>query len=58
MFSKNKITIAYTIEQCTKCGMIRKRKYVDGDTLFVNSTKWTSCDTLTRIEKIFSETIE
>ena len=35
MFSKEKITIAYTVEKCTKCGMKRKRKFVEGDVLYL-----------------------
>ena len=34
MFSKKKITLAYTVEKCKKCGMQRKRKFVEGDILF------------------------
>ncbi len=58
MFSKEKIIVAYTIEKCKKCEMIRKRKFVEGDALFSDSKKCNSCDGLTVIEKIFGETIE
>ena len=58
MFSKQKITIAYTVEKCTKCGMQRKRKFMDGDVLFTESSKCTSCDGMTNIEKIFGEILE
>lgn len=58
MFSKKKIIIAYTLEQCTKCGMQIKRKFMDGDILFVNTTKCVSCDGLSVIEKIFGESID
>ena len=58
MFSKKKITVAYTIEQCTKCGMQIKRKFKEGDVLFVNMTKCVSCDGLTMIEKIFGESTD
>jgi len=58
MFSKKKIIIAYTVEKCQKCGMLRKRKFVDGDILFAESSNCTSCDGMTSIEKIFGETIE
>jgi len=58
MFSKQKITIAYTVEKCTKCGMQRKRKFIDGDVLFTESSKCTSCDGMTNIEKIFGEILE
>jgi len=58
IFSKEKITIAYTVEQCTKCGMLTKRKFIDGDMLFAESSKCNSCDGLTSIEKIFAELVE
>ena len=59
MFSKKKkITIAYTIEKCKKCDMIRKRKFSEGDVLFSDSSKCSSCDGITTIEKIFGETLD
>ncbi len=58
IFSKKKITIAYAVEKCKKCGMLRKRKFIEGDILFSESSKCTSCDGMTRIEKIFGESIE
>jgi NAD-dependent SIR2 family protein deacetylase len=58
IFSKKKITIEYTVEQCTKCGTLTKRKFNEGDILFTKLSKCASCDGLMRIEKIFGETIE
>lgn len=58
MFSKKKNTIAYTIEKCKKCEMLRKRKFTEGDVLFAESSKCTSCDGITSIEEIFGETME
>jgi len=58
MFSKKKITTEHTVEQCTKCETITKRKFSNGDVLFAKISKCNSCDGLTRIEKIFAETIE
>ena len=58
IFSKKKITIAYTVEKCTKCQMIRKRKFAEGDVLFSESSKCSSCDGTTVIEKIFGETFD
>lgn len=58
MFSKKKITVAYTVEKCKKCAMMRKRKFTDSDILFSDSTKCASCDGITRIEKIFGQTLE
>ena len=56
MFSKKKITIAFTEEKCNNCQKIQKRKYCDGDVLFMNSSQCTSCDGQTKIERIFGET--
>ncbi len=58
IFSKKKTTIEYSVDQCTKCGTLTKRKFHDGDILFAEISKCISCDGLTRIEKIFGETIE
>ncbi len=58
IFSKKKITIAYTVEKCKKCGMQRKRKFVDGDILFAESSTCISCDGMASIEKIFGEILE
>ena len=58
MFSKKKITIAYTLEECTKCGMMKKRKFRDGDILFSESEKCGSCGQVSIIQKIFGEQLE
>ena len=54
--SKKKTTVAYTVEQCTKCKMLTKRKFNEGDVLFAEISKCNSCDGLIQIEKIFGET--
>lgn len=58
MFSKEKITIAYTVEKCGKCGMQKKRKFSTGDVLFSEVSKCDSCDGIVTIDKIFGETVE
>ncbi len=58
IFSKKKTTTAYAVEKCKKCGMLRKRKFTEGDILFSESSKCTSCDGMARIEKIFGESKE
>lgn len=58
IFSKKKITIAYTVEKCKNCGMIKKRKFSEGDVLFTSSSKCNSCHEQTFIEKIFGEILE
>jgi hypothetical protein len=57
IFSKKKITTEYTVEKCTKCGTLTKRKFNKGDILFAKTSKCNSCDGLMQIEKIFGETI-
>ena len=58
IFKKKKITTEYTVEQCSNCGTITKRKFHAGDVLFAEISKCNSCNEQTRIEKIFGETIE
>jgi hypothetical protein len=58
MFSKKKITLAYTVEKCSKCSMLKKRKFVEDDVLFSKSSKCNSCGEPTMIEKIFGETLK
>jgi len=58
MFTKKKITVAYTVEKCNKCGLEKKREYKAGDFLFTELSKCNSCSGVTFIEKIFGETIE
>ncbi len=58
IFSKKKITIPYTVGQCTKCGTLTKRKFNDADVLFAELSKCASCDGPVRIEKIFGETTD
>ncbi len=58
IFSKKKITTEYTVEQCTKCGTLTKRKFDSADILFAELSKCNSCDGRNRIEKIFGETLE
>ena len=58
MFSKKKITLAYTVEKCSKCKMTKKRKFAEGDVLFSESSKCNSCGESNMIEKIFGEILE
>ena len=58
IFSKKKIIVEYTLGRCTKCGAITKRKFQEGDVLFFELSKCTSCDGTFRIEKIFGEFLE
>ena len=58
IFSKKKTTLEYTVEKCKKCHTIKKRKFANGDVLFIESSKCSSCDGMMWIEKIFGETLE
>ncbi len=58
MFSKEKITIAFTEEKCTQCYKTHKRKFKVGDYLFQKLSKCDSCDGVMVIEKIFGEAME
>ena len=58
IFSKKKIIIAYTVEQCTKCKILTKRKFHEGDILFAQLSECSSCNEPIRIEKIFGESFE
>ena len=39
IFSKEKTTLAYTIEKCLKCEKFHKRDFFEGDILFCNLIK-------------------
>ena len=58
IFSKEKTTLAYTIEKCPKCKKLHIRDFSEGDILFAISSKCTFCDGVTIIEKIFGEILE
>lgn len=58
IFSKEKIILEYTVEKCKSCNLERKRKFEDGDSLFLDTSKCESCDGVMQIEKIFGETID
>ena len=57
MFSKEKTVIAYSIEKCVLCNLEIKRKFKEGDFLFNETSKCTSCNGMMRIDKIFGEAI-
>jgi hypothetical protein len=56
MFSKKKeIITPYSLEQCTSCKAISKRKFKDGDYIFKNTDSCSSCKGQLVIAKIFGE---
>ena len=58
MFSKEKITLEYTVEKCNKCGNTTQRKFRKGDVLFTEISKCQACEGSICIDKIFGETLE
>lgn len=59
IFSKKEKTIvAYTIEKCPACNKENKRKFTDGDCLFVSGAECSTCKIPTGISKIFGQSIE
>jgi len=58
MFSKEKIIVAYTLEKCKSCNLERKRKFKEGDYLFLETSRCDSCKGIMQIEKIYGEPVE
>ena len=57
MFDKNEIVTAYTIQQCNSCKEQSKRKFTDGDYVFKDISKCSSCDGQIIVTKIFGESL-
>lgn len=57
MFSKEENIIPFTIEKCNKCNKEIKRNFKEGDYLFSETIKCSTCDGKLQVEKIFGETI-
>ena len=57
MSDKNKIVTAYTIQQCNSCKEQSKRKFSDGDYVFKEISKCSSCDGQIIVAKIFGESL-
>jgi hypothetical protein len=53
---KDETIVPYTIEQCNSCNAISKRKFKEGDFVFKNTDKCSSCKGQILIAKIFGET--
>lgn len=59
IFSKKKEVLEpYTVEQCSSCGIMTKRKFHDGDYVFKILEKCSKCDGKMMIAKIFGEPIK
>ena len=57
MSNKNEIVTAYTLQQCSSCKEESKRKFSDGDYVFKEILKCSSCDGQVIITRIFSESL-
>ncbi len=57
MSDKNEIVTAYTIQQCHSCKEQSKRKFSDGDYVFKEISKCSSCDGQIIVAKIFGESL-
>ena len=57
MSGKNEIVNAYTLQQCSTCKEQLKRKFSDGDYVFKDVSKCSSCDGQVIITKIFGESL-
>ena len=57
MSDKNEIVTAYTIQQCNSCKEQSKQKFSDGDYVFKEISKSSSCDGQIIVAKIFGESL-
>ena len=57
MSDKNEIITAYNIQQCNSCKEQSKQKFSDGDYVFKEISKWSSCDGQIIVAKIFGESL-
>ena len=57
MSNKNEIVIAYTLLQCNSCKEQSKQKFSDGDYVFKEILKCSSCNGQVIITRIFGESL-
>ena len=57
MSDKNEIVTAYTIQQCSSCKEQSKQKFSDGDYVFKEISKCSSCNGQIIVAKIFGESL-
>ncbi len=57
MSNKNEIIVSYTLEQCDSCREQSKRKFSQGDYVFKDISKCSSCEGQVSITKIFGENL-
>ena len=57
MSDKNEIVTASPIQQCNSCKEQSKQKFSDGDYVFKQISKCSSCDGQIMVAKIFGESL-
>ena len=57
MSNKIEIVTAYTLLQCNSCKELSKQKFSDGDYVFKEISKCSSCDGQIIVAKIFGESL-
>ena len=57
MSNKNEIVTAYTLQQCSSCKEQSKQKFSDGDYVFKEISKCSSCSGQIIVTKIFGESL-
>ena len=57
MSKKIEIVTAYTLQLCSSCKEESKREFSDGDYIFKEISKCSSCDGQVIITKIFGESL-
>ncbi len=56
---KDEVLDPYTVEKCTSCNKVSKRKFVESDYVFKATGKCTACGTgQIIIDKIFGEVVK
>ena len=58
MKSENNLTTCYTFLKCQSCKFTKKRKFNDGDTVFVTNEKCSDCEGTMLVTKIFGEVMD
>ena len=57
MSDKNEIISAYTLQRCNSCKEQSKQKFSEGDYVFKEISKCSSCDGQIIITKIYGESL-
>ena len=57
MSGKNEIVTEYTLQECDSCKEQSKKKFAEGDYVFKEISKCSSCDGQVMVTKIFGESL-